>query len=147
LSLPLFNDQTCILETNYVTSCRLWSDRQAQICSGGVECKNGLIQFQREAIVPVDMSGALDQVQPEILIPASKVLYPVIPLMSIDGFVEFVTGDDLNELSEDGLLGHGALRYMKDAANCVPKPRNGLANKIILGLPFSLYNTSCYTVC
>lgn len=153
-------------------------DRQTPIDSRGVECKNGLIQFQCEGIVPVEMSGSLDQVQTEILvnqeavfsvgvgqcrardfalesysvklvsmrmqasfdiwqtisarelheghseglIPAREVTYPVVSLMLIDTFVEFVTGDDLKKLSKDGLFGHGVPRHVKDAVNCTPKP-------------------------
>lgn len=153
-------------------------DRQAKIDGGGVESKNGLIQFQHEGIVPVEAPGTLDQMHAEILIdqeapfavgigqcrtrdfasksypvelvsmrmqtgrdvpqaisacelskghsevliPAGEVAYPTVPLISIDAFVEFVTGDNLKQLSEDGLLGHSVPRHVKAAGNCTPKP-------------------------
>jgi len=91
-------------------------------------------------------AGKLSKGHGQVLIPAREVPYPMMSLMPIDACIEFVAGDDLKKLSKHGLLGHGIPRQVKDAVNCTPKPKNGLENKKILWLPFSLYNTSCYTI-
>ena len=163
-------------------------NRQTKIDRGGVEREDGLIQLQREGLVPVETPGTIDQMhaeilidqkapfavgvgqgrardfapetnpvefvpmgmqagfdvsQPvsarelceghgEVLIPAGKVAYAMVSLISIDALVEFVTGDNLEQLSKNGLLGHGAPRHVNDAGKCTPSPEKTLDNRKIL---------------
>jgi len=58
----------------------------------------------------------------EVLIPAGEVAHPTVSLISIDALVEFVTGDELEQLSKNGLLGHGIPRHVKYAGDCTPRP-------------------------